>query len=49
MVAALIMARGYKADRFHRQAKSVRRDGRMPHRATAGCRADVIELPWNFH
>ncbi|AJA63472.1 hypothetical protein RN69_26450 [Bradyrhizobium japonicum] len=45
MVAALIMARGYKAGGFQGQVQIDRgvtaaapRDGRMPHLATAGCR-----------
>ncbi|WP_158626782.1 hypothetical protein [Bradyrhizobium sp. RP6] len=55
MVAALIMARGYNASRFHGQEQigSVGRQDAA--RATAGCRTrdgrmrtDVIGPPWNF-
>jgi hypothetical protein len=56
MVAALIMARGYKASGFQGQVKicparrhdAAGRDGEMPHRVTARCRTDVIGMQRNF-
>jgi hypothetical protein len=48
MVAALIMARGYKPGGFQGQVQIGGARGQDAARVTAGCRTDVIGLQRNF-